>query len=195
MDVMRVLHLLHSLRRGGLERVVVSVANGLSRRGLEQGVCCLHEAGPLIECLDADVETFVLESRPNAMTLPLRLMRVYRAFGPDVIHTVDFCSWPDATLAAMSRPRVRRMHTFHGFLSRPPWRYRLTGRILAGRTQGLCAVSEDLAADLQVHVKQVTAPYKYPRIIEFVDELPKTVSGKIRRVELRKMEEERKAAQ
>ena len=40
-------------------------------------------------------------------------------------------------------------------------------------------------AELQEHVKRVTAPYKYPRAIEFVDELPKTVSGKIRRVELR----------
>ena len=35
------------------------------------------------------------------------------------------------------------------------------------------------------HVKKVTAPYKYPRVIEFVDELPKTISGKIRRVEIR----------
>lgn len=42
-----------------------------------------------------------------------------------------------------------------------------------------------LVEELQVHVKQVTAPYKYPRIIEFVDELPKTISGKIRRVEIR----------
>jgi acetyl-CoA synthetase/medium-chain acyl-CoA synthetase len=42
-----------------------------------------------------------------------------------------------------------------------------------------------LALRLQQHVKQVTAPYKYPRQIEFVDALPKTVSGKIRRVELR----------
>jgi len=43
-----------------------------------------------------------------------------------------------------------------------------------------------LAARLQDHVKSVTAPYKYPRVVEFVAELPKTVSGKIRRVELRK---------
>jgi acetyl-CoA synthetase/medium-chain acyl-CoA synthetase len=43
-----------------------------------------------------------------------------------------------------------------------------------------------LAAQLQEHVKRITAPYKYPRIIEFADELPKTVSGKIRRVELRR---------
>jgi acetyl-CoA synthetase/medium-chain acyl-CoA synthetase len=43
----------------------------------------------------------------------------------------------------------------------------------------------ELAAELQEHVKAVTAPYKYPRAISFVDELPKTSSGKIRRVELR----------
>lgn len=45
--------------------------------------------------------------------------------------------------------------------------------------------SQDLVAQLQSHVKSVTAPYKYPRAIEFVETLPKTVSGKIRRVELR----------
>ena len=42
-----------------------------------------------------------------------------------------------------------------------------------------------LVTELQEHVKKVTAPYKYPRIIEFVKELPKTISGKIRRVEIR----------
>ena len=44
---------------------------------------------------------------------------------------------------------------------------------------------DELVKELQNHVKHVTAPYKYPRIIEFVDELPKTISGKIRRVEIR----------
>ncbi|MCQ2223383.1 MAG: AMP-binding protein [Bacteroidaceae bacterium] len=43
----------------------------------------------------------------------------------------------------------------------------------------------ELISELQDHVKRETAPYKYPRIIEFVDELPKTISGKIRRVEIR----------
>ncbi len=43
----------------------------------------------------------------------------------------------------------------------------------------------ELMKELQEHVKTVTAPYKYPRIIEFVTELPKTISGKIRRVEIR----------
>jgi len=45
--------------------------------------------------------------------------------------------------------------------------------------------SEKLKKELQEHVKHTTAPYKYPRIVEFVSELPKTISGKIRRVELR----------
>ena len=47
------------------------------------------------------------------------------------------------------------------------------------------AASDVLAKELQEHVKRVTAPYKYPRIVEFVSELPKTISGKIRRVQIR----------
>ncbi|MDE6018137.1 MAG: AMP-binding protein [Muribaculaceae bacterium] len=46
--------------------------------------------------------------------------------------------------------------------------------------------SAELIRDIQNHVKRVTAPYKYPRIVEFVDELPKTISGKIRRAAIRK---------
>jgi acetyl-CoA synthetase len=46
--------------------------------------------------------------------------------------------------------------------------------------------SEELKQELQNHVKRATAPYKYPRIIDFVDELPKTVSGKIQRNLIRK---------
>lgn len=48
--------------------------------------------------------------------------------------------------------------------------------------------SQELVVELQEHVKKVTAPYKYPRIIEFVTELPKTISGKIRRVEIREQD-------
>ena len=43
----------------------------------------------------------------------------------------------------------------------------------------------ELVKEIQDHVKHTTAPYKYPRVVEFVDELPKTISGKIRRVEIR----------
>jgi acetyl-CoA synthetase len=55
--------------------------------------------------------------------------------------------------------------------------------------------SDGLARELQNHVKKVTAPYKYPRVIEFVDSLPKTISGKIRRNELRERELKKYAAE
>ncbi len=52
--------------------------------------------------------------------------------------------------------------------------------------------SEELKRELQEHVKAITAPYKYPRIIDFVDELPKTVSGKIQRKLIRSRDEEKR---
>jgi len=48
------------------------------------------------------------------------------------------------------------------------------------------SASEELVCELQDHVKSITAPYKYPRIVNFVDELPKTLGGKIKRAEIRK---------
>ena len=60
--------------------------------------------------------------------------------------------------------------------------------VLGKGFQSRIATPEDkevFIKELQDHVKRVTAPYKYPRVIEFVDELPKTISGKIRRVAIR----------
>ena len=48
--------------------------------------------------------------------------------------------------------------------------------------------SDELSNEIKTHVKSATAPFKYPRKIEYLAELPKTVSGKIRRVELRAKE-------
>ena len=52
--------------------------------------------------------------------------------------------------------------------------------------------SDELKKEIQNYVKTHTAPYKYPRIVEFMDELPKTISGKIRRVELRNNDNNKK---
>ena len=60
--------------------------------------------------------------------------------------------------------------------------------ILHDRTKA----SDKLVKDIQEHTKKVAAPYKYPREIEFVTELPKTQSGKIKRKELRELEKEKK---
>ena len=54
--------------------------------------------------------------------------------------------------------------------------------------------SDSLVVELQNHVKNVTAPYKYPRVVEFVDELPKTISGKIRKVAIREADKVKHSA-
>ena len=54
--------------------------------------------------------------------------------------------------------------------------------------------SDELAQEIKTHVRERHSAYAYPREIEFVDDLPKTLTGKIRRVELREQERERKAA-
>ena len=51
--------------------------------------------------------------------------------------------------------------------------------------------TDELKKEIQEYVKTHTAPYKYPRIVEFVDALPKTISGKVRRVEIRKNDMEK----
>ena len=51
--------------------------------------------------------------------------------------------------------------------------------------------SDELTRELQQHVRKCTAPYKYPRIVEYVKELPKTVSGKIKRAEIRALDVKR----
>lgn len=56
------------------------------------------------------------------------------------------------------------------------------------------SAGDDLVEELQEHVRKLTAPYKYPRIIEFLSELPKTISGKIRRVEIRERDKGDKGA-
>jgi len=53
--------------------------------------------------------------------------------------------------------------------------------------------SDDLVREIQEHVKRTTAPYKYPRLVEFVHELPKTVTGKLLRRQLRDVEYQRRA--
>lgn len=55
--------------------------------------------------------------------------------------------------------------------------------------------SDTLTREIQNHVKKVTAPYKYPRAIEYVESLPKTISGKIRRNELRDREMKKLASE
>ena len=93
-----------------------------------------------------------------------------------------------------SKSKVRCKHTAP-YLNAQSQRHRMRFAVRWSRRQSywLRAMSrpKTLKHELQAHVKHVTAPYKYPRIIEFVTELPKTISGKIRRVEIRGNDEKK----
>ena len=80
---------------------------------------------------------------------------------------------------------------------RRPWRHRTSGAATSSRRSSVLAdgvePSDELAAEIQRNVRERLGAYAYPREIEFVDDLPKTLTGKIRRIELRRREAERRA--
>ena len=82
--------------------------------------------------------------------------------------------------AAVASPDLSRGHVVKAYVVLSP--------AYQSRIEKSNEFSDELIKELQNHVKSTTAPYKYPRKIEFVKELPKTVSGKIRRTELRQRE-------
>jgi 2-aminobenzoate-CoA ligase len=95
----------------------------------------------------------------------------YKIPGPEVEHVLD--EHPAvAESAVVAAPDATRGFVVKAFIVPRPDR----------------APSEDLKLELQEHVKKELAPYKYPRQIEFVEKLPRTETGKIRRVELRQQE-------
>ena len=87
-------------------------------------------------------------------------------------------SWRYRTAAAVASPDARRGDIVKAFI------------VLTGGHEP----SDDLATEIKRHVRERHSAYAYPREIEFVDDLPKTLTGKIRRIELREAERERKAA-
>ena len=137
--------MIHSLRCGGLERVLIALANGLSKRGVPQAICCQHELGALGDAVDSDVDLFVLGAGANDPRTPFRLRRITRDWRPDVLHSEDFSVWAECVAALRCKGSPFHMHTFHGFLETPPRRWRGLGRILAALTHDLYAVSSAVA--------------------------------------------------
>jgi glycosyltransferase involved in cell wall biosynthesis len=140
------LHVLDSLHIGGLERVVVSLANGLQQRGLPQTVCCLRQAGPLARELGADVRLVELNARGRDWSLARRLHDLIARISPDVVHGENLGTWSDVVRAAHGRFPV--VQSFHGFLGAGlPLPRRFLVRRLAGQTDQMLAVSHALAAE------------------------------------------------
>src|SRR5262245_39266552 len=84
----KILHVLDSLNVGGMERVVINVANGLDPARFAQAVCCISRAGAAAHMLRPEVKLFDLgKGDARAWLMPLRVARVIRAEKPDIVHT------------------------------------------------------------------------------------------------------------
>ncbi|KAI4452966.1 acyl-coenzyme a synthetase [Holotrichia oblita] len=105
----------------------------------------------------------------------------FKGRNDDIIKSSGYRIWPfEVESALLEHPAV--LETAITGVPDPDRGYNVKATVVLAKGY---EPSNALVKELQDHVKRVTAPYKYPRIIEFVTELPKTISGKIRRVQIR----------
>ena len=147
-----ILHVVDSLNVGGMERVVMTLANRLQQRGWPQTVCCLRQAGTLAQSLSGEVRLVEMGSKGRQWNLVGRLRHLADQCRPDLVHGQNLSTWCDVVRAFADRyPTIQ---SFHGLLSEKlPLPQRMLARRLAGRTQRLLAVSEPLGRDMARHLK------------------------------------------
>ena len=110
----KILHVIDSLGIGGMERVVIDVANGLDAAKFDQVVCCISRRGEAADQLRDGVRCIDLGKGGKADRLmPLKLARLIRRERPDIVHSQSW-SGVDTALAALLTPGVRLVHSEHG---------------------------------------------------------------------------------
>ncbi|UCG33055.1 MAG: glycosyltransferase family 4 protein [Phycisphaerales bacterium] len=143
----KILHLVHSLPIAGMERVLVSLANGLQKRGWPQTVCCLRQTGALAESLSPQVDLVAMNAKGRDWALARRLRCLADQRRPDLVHGQNLGTWCDVVRAFAGRYPV--VQSFHGFLKNTlPLPQRVLARRLARRTDRLVAVSQPLAREM-----------------------------------------------
>ncbi len=142
-----IVQVVDSLGVGGLERLVVDLANGLVGGGRRVTVVCLREAGPLAPSLDPRVRLIPLTVESRDLRLPRRLRELLLGVRADLVHGHNLNTWWDVALAADNQ--IAHVQAFHGLLDDGrTLRQRLKGRMLSRRRVRLAAVSRNLAREL-----------------------------------------------
>ena len=110
----KILHVIDSLGIGGMERVVIDVANGLDPERFEQVVCCISRCGEAADQLSGSARCIDLGKgdKPDRL-MPLKLASVFHRERPDIVHSQSW-SGVDASLAKLISPGVKLVHSEHG---------------------------------------------------------------------------------
>ncbi len=144
---MKVLQVIHSLVRGGLENGVVNLLNGLPE-DIEQHVACLDKRGEMADRLTRDISIHVLDRKRHDLKLPFRLARLMRQIQPDVVHCRNWNSWLDTVVAhRLAGCPGTLVWSFHGFAGGAEWSAKRAAisRVLFHLTDEIFAVCDDSA--------------------------------------------------
>ena len=116
MQKIRILHIVHSLNIGGLERVVINLAKGLLEKGHQPVICCLSEKGRLSEQAEnSGVPVFALAKKDGIdPRIPFQLRSVIKAGVFDLIHTHNEAGLIYGALSALMAGQRKIVHTEHG---------------------------------------------------------------------------------
>lgn len=162
----KILHVLDSLGIGGMERVVIDVANGLDAAIFEQTVCCVSRRGEAARFLREDVECIDLGKGANPDRLmPLKIARLIREKQPAIIHTQSW-SGVDTAIARLMRRGARLIHSEHGrnlpYIYFEPLKRKIARRCLYHLADAVFAISQEVR---RYYCRETGFPFERMRVI------------------------------
>jgi glycosyltransferase involved in cell wall biosynthesis len=147
-ELPRILHVVRRLCFGGLEFGMINLIRGLERHGFTQAVCCLEDRGELAHLLPESVPVWACSEGTAAPRVPWRAARLFRTWGPDVVHARNGGAWIDAGVAWLLAGRPGQLvFSVHGWdrVGRMSWKRAFIYRRLAWVTRRMVAVSAETA--------------------------------------------------
>ena len=144
----KILHILDSLGVGGMERVLIDVANLLDAQRFEQAICTVTRAGAATERLLPHVKLFdMAKGNERDWLMPFKLVKVLRAYQPDIVHTRSWAGVDGALAVALAR-KPKLVHSEHGrnlpYIHFEPAKRKLVRRCVYQLADQVFTVSEEM---------------------------------------------------
>lgn len=145
---LKILHVLDSLNVGGMERVVINVANGLDSARFEQSVCCISRLGTAAHLLAPHVQRFDLgKGDERALLMPWQIAKLIRRERPDIIHTQSWAGM-DGVIARTITQQGKLVHSEHGrnlpYIHHEPTKRKVVRRCAYELADAVFVVSEEM---------------------------------------------------